>query len=395
MPPTMPTTVPGPMLGRHLGRKPPTDEMRKRALPLRNFIKLAGRPVPPTDDYATQARAALRTMMGNDQQGDCVAADLCKRVGVMNAYRPGGKVLTATTAEALAFYHAVGGPGDNGLYMPDAFDYWRDKGIKIGGALHKIEGYASFDITDSALFDAACHWFLGVDLGVALTRDQYMNADDSDVWDIDNSGVVGGHAIPLTVRGPDKCKIATWGAEPSITRRLLHSRNWCDEAYVVVSAESFADGIDVNAVNLDALRAALAAIKAGGTPDIPPDPNPPTPPVPPVGPGNVQLTGFVNMFGQLLPTTMQGTFTQALAGLPTGAGFLTILTDIAALLADFRAKDFAQMWSDALKLLADLGIVLTVAEMAQLHATLGAALVNAPAWGGDPLGLGFKIDPKM
>lgn len=368
MPPVTPPT-PGPMVGRQLGRLPATDAMRKKTLPLRHFVRLVGRPVPATDDYATLASAALRTMMGNDTQGDCVAADLCKRVGMMNAYRPGGKVLVATTAEALAFYHQVGGPGDNGLYMPDAYDYWRDKGIKIGGVVHKIEGYASFDVTDSALFDAACHWFQGVDLGVALTRTQYMHAEDTDTWDIDGSPVVGGHAIPLTQRGVDRCKIATWAREPGITRRLLHSRTWCDEAYVVISKEMMGTGgLDVNNVNWDALAAAMKAIASGGTPDIPPDPNPPTPPAPPTPPtpagGTWTGSGNLDFLGTKMPIALAGVVSGSLT--TAGANLWTILADLAAVAVAFRARDWVAVAAAVQQLLADLGTTLTDQEFASL-----------------------------
>lgn len=366
---------PNAMLGRHLGRRPATDEQRKKTLPLRPFLKLTGRPVPDTDDYATKAKAALREMMGNDGEGCCVATDLAKRVGMINAYRPGGGVLVATTQEVLTFYHQVGGPGDNGLYMPDAYNWWRDRGIKIGKALHKIDGYASFDITDVQTFNAACHWFGGVDLGVALTRQQYLHADDSDTWDIDGTDVVGGHAIPLTKRSADRCQVATWAKEPSITRRLLHSRGWCDEAYVVISREAIGPaGQDTNNVNWDALSAALAAVAAGGTPDIPPDPNPPQPPTPPVpGPGEVSLSGALDFFGNKLPIELKGTFSQLAAGVsqPGAPGsWIQIGLDVLAVLNAWRARDWVAFMAALEKLLADIGGVLNEREKAELRAAL-------------------------
>lgn len=367
MPPTMPKH-PNAQLGRHLGRKPATDAMRKKVLPLRNFVKFAGRPIPDTDDYGTKARNALRVMGGNDQEGDCVAVDLAKRVGMINANRPGGSVLVPTTAECLKFYHDVGGPGDNGLYMPDAFDWWRDKGIKIGSAIHKIEGYASFDVTNRALFDAACHWFQGVDLGVALTREQYMHADDSDTWDADGSDVIGGHAVPLTVRGPQTCKIATWAREPSITRNLLHSRGWADEAYVVISRESISNGgNDTNNVNWEALTAAMEAVKSGGTPDIPDDPNPPVPPVP--GDWSWHWEHTWNLFF---------TDVSAMAGIKIGKqptkgtalDWSAMLKAVFGLIQCAWSKDYAGAVSYVLEILALLGLRLAPDRTARLKAVL-------------------------
>lgn len=372
MPPAT-ATVPYMLPGRALGRKPATDEMRKKALPLRNFVKLVGRPVPPTDDYASNAQDALTKMMDNDREGCCVATALAKLLGVFNAYRPGGKVIVATDNEVSKFYHAVGGPGDNGLYMPDAFDYAMKTGFKIGGVVHKIAGYAALDNSDNELVDAAFHWFGGIDIGVNLTRDQYVNAEDTDTWDLDGTPVVGGHAIPLTKRGADLFRLATWARQPQVTRRCLNSRGWCDEAYVVFAPDWFNDaGIDVNNVNVDALRAALAAMQAGGTPDIPPDPNPPTPPIPPVPPvpggGSLMANGTLDFFGQKLPLALIGKIdpTAGAQSINTWA----VLGDLLAIAADFKAKNWAALAVDVQKLLADLGITMSQDEQNALVSEL-------------------------
>ena len=244
----------GAIMGRHLGRKPPPPDMRKRVLPLAAFVKLGGRVIPTTDDYATLAQAALQKMMDNDREGCCVATTVAKQAGVQNAYRPGGSVVVATDNEVSKFYHAVGGPGDNGLYIPDALDWMVKKGMTIGGKLHKIDGFASFDPTNNALVDAVCHWFGGFHIGVNLSYEQYTNAEDSDVWDIDGSGVVGGHSVPVTRRTADGFTIATWAKQPRITRRLLNSREWCDEAYVIFGPDWFNSGRDLNGVDVAASR---------------------------------------------------------------------------------------------------------------------------------------------
>lgn len=372
----MPATLPkfaNAMMGRHLGRRPVTDERRRKTLPLRPFLKLAGRVIPDHDDYATKAQKSLTQMMGNDQEGDCAAVDLLKRLGMINAYRPGGADITATTAEALKWYHQIGGPGDNGLFMPDAYDWWRDKGVMVSGKLHRIDGYAQFDVTDVATFNAAFHWFGGVDLGVALTRTQYMHAEDGDTWDIDGSPVVGGHAIPLTTRDVEKCQLATWAKQPHATRRLIHSRAWADEAYVVISRESIGpDGLDTNNVNWDALAPALAAVAAGGTPDIPDDPTPPVPPVPPVPPGppgDLTLDGWVEVFSQRLPIHLSGKISSALAAVGPGQ-YIVLALDLLALFADVRAKNWTQFAIDLEKLLNDAGGLFTANDVLQIGRAL-------------------------
>lgn len=382
MPPTLPRH-PNAMLGRHLGRKPPTDEQRKKFLPLRPFVKLIGRPVPTTDDYATKAQDALTKMMDNDAEGCCVITALAKLIGMENAYRPGGSVVVATDREVSRAYHDVGGPGDNGLYSPDALDWLRDKGMVFGGKLHKIEGYAAFDPTDPALTDAAFHWFGGLYFGVNLTSRQYNHAEDTDTWDIDGTGVVGGHAIPFSMRFPDKCQLATWARQPVATRRLMQSRNWADEAFVVLGPDWFnAAGIDTNNVNVSALRDALAAVKAGGTPSIPTDPNPPpNPPPGPVGPGNIHLTGTVQLFSEMLPCVLDGTLDPAIlaAAFPASVSTWVIVIDVLNLVTAFRAGDWAAFAVALAKLESDLGFTFSEYQRLQVaRAVMGKVLPLTP-----------------
>lgn len=367
----MPGTVPkfaGAVAGRHLGRKPATDAQRKKMIPLRPFLLLEARPVPPSDDYATQAQGVLTQMLDNDREGCCVATALAKVIGMMNAYRPGGKVVVATDAEVSRWYHAVGGPGDNGLYMPDAFNYAMTKGFTVAGQLHKIDGFCVIDNGDNALLDAAFHWFGGVQLGVNLTSRQYQNAEDTDTWEADGTPVVGGHAVPLTKRAADKFTLATWARQPSVTRACVNNRRWCDECYVVMGPDWFdSHGIDTNKVNVEALRAAFAAVKAGGTPDIPDDPNPPAPPDPnPPGPNppvpvpgdwTWEHTWTLNTFlGQVLVHLGVKLGAEQAAG--RGVNWWSLLTDVAALARAIWAKDWTAAATAALAVLADLGLKL-------------------------------------
>lgn len=368
----------GAVNGKHLGRKPPTDEMRCRTLPLKNFVNLAARPVPIEDDYASMANDCLNKMMGNDREGCCVATALAKMLGVHNSYRPGGKVIVATDAEVSKWYHAVGGPGDNGLYSPDALNYLRDKGMSIGGVVHKIEGFAAVDPTNGPLLDAAFHWFGGLYYGVNLTSRQYQHAENTDTWDIDGTGIVGGHAIPFTKRSPTGGQLATWARQPQATRRLMQSARWADEVYVIFGPDWFnSAGIDVNNVNIDALRSALAALKAGGTPVIPDDPNPPIPPpVPPVPPtpGQLQATGVLDFFGQELKMQIVGAVGAGPGG-TRGVNYWNLLLDLAAIAAAWKAKDWVALATAVETLLIDLGLRMSAAE----YQSVAAAIANRAA----------------
>jgi hypothetical protein len=376
MPPTMPKGLPGAMLGRHCGRRPPTDAQRKKALPLRPFLRLAGRPVPTTDDYAVKAQAALTKMMDNDAEGCCVATALAKWFGIATGYAPGSSIVVATDQEVSRWYHAVGGPADNGLVMTEAFSFAVKNGFTIGGATHKLAGFASVDPTDDTLVDAACHWFGGLQVGCALTMTQYQHSEDTDTWDYDGSGVVGGHAIPVTMRNPTQFKIATWARQPSLTRSCFKNRSWNDETYVLLGPDWENQlGVDVNGVNVEALTAALAAIAAGGTPDIPPDPGP-VPPGPgpgpgPVGPGSISLSGFMDVFGKQFPITLTGLLTQAAAG-GQSVNWILVFGDAFAIISAVMAKNWPAVMAAVEKLIADLGMTLTRAEMDALSQDVAA-----------------------
>lgn len=378
----MPATTPkfaGAILGRHLGRKAPIPEQRAKVIPLRNFVKLAARPVPATCDLFTKAKRTLSSMMGNDEQGDCVAVTVFKELGIDTAEVPGGTEKTGSTSEVLRWYHQVGGPGDNGLYIIDALNFARDKGFTVGGVVHKIDGYVSVDHTDDALMNVALILFGGLHVGTALPNEWYQNAEDHDVWDLTNSGIVGGHSIPFTGYDAETYKLATWARQPRITRRAVRDPRYVDEVYATLGKDWFGrDGIDMNGLNVDALKAALEVIRQGGTPEIPTDPNPPpTPPGPPPGPppvpGELTLEGSLEVFGQLLPIKLKGRFAQGLVN-GLGANWIVIARDVLAIITALGRRDWVALMTAVEQLLKDIGISFSADER---HAFAAALMASA------------------
>ncbi len=365
MPPTTPKFA-GAVAGRHLGRKPATDAMKKRCLPFRNFVNLEAAHIPASCDYFTKATKALGQMMGNDAQGDCVAVTIAKKVGLDTANVPGGKEVVATTEEVLRFYHEVGGPADNGLYIPEALDYAMTKGIQIGAKRHQIEGYVSVDHTDPQLFRAACYYFGGAHLGVNLTNDWYQHAESTDVWVPNSSPIVGGHSVPVTGYTADKLKIATWARQPQMSVAALTDRRFVDECYAVLGKDwSNAAGIDTNGFNVSALREALNTIRNGGVPVIPPDPNPPTPPAPPV-PDNggtlLDTTGTLTLHGQTFAVSVVMSLVNN-SPAPAQVNLWSLLTDITALNSAVMYRDWAGAAAALVRILGDLGITMTAAQV--------------------------------
>lgn len=304
----MPATLPkfgGAIPGRHLGRKPATPEMRRKALPLSPFLKRMGaKPPPDAVDYQARAAASLKTMLGNDQYGDCTVAAVGHQIGVMTAHEPGGKERIPTDREIIAQYGTICGPGDNGCFIPEVLDWWRDRGISVGGSTVKSDGYVSLTLGDQLLAKVAIYLFGGLHLGINLPREWYANAQPGFRWDVTNSDIVGGHSIAVAGYNREGLIISTWGSVGLMTWAAYQDRRWVEESYAVLSPDWYNDeGLDVHGVNVQALRDAIKTVKGGGTPDIP-DEGPPVPDVPPTPPGPVpgphEISHVFELFGYAL-----------------------------------------------------------------------------------------------
>ena len=372
MPPTG-TPVGGANLTHKLGRVIPNAAQRRRAVPLRNFLKVAnGRPIPESDDYKSKAQPALTQMMNNNREGCCVATTLMKRIGMIHSNRPGGAPIVATDAETSRLYHEIGGPGDNGLVMVDAYEYMMRTGAQVGRQRYKIDGYASVDVRDRATLDAAFHWFGGLDLGVNLLESQYANFRTGTLWDCKPGRVVGGHAIPLTTRNAVQFDLATWAEQPSVLRSCVEGGRWADECYCVISRDMFdASGADANHVHWDQLSAAMDAIKSGQTPVIPADPNPPTPTPPDEWVWNLERNW--HLLGYTLHAHLGLRHDEAMmrAGAVDWWALASALYDC---YSAFRAKDWAALAAAAMRVLILLGIDAPTERAREIGAGIGRAL---------------------
>lgn len=382
MPPTLPKFADA-IVGRHLGRIAPPAERKRKVLPLKNFVKLATKPAPPKCDYYTKAAQTLSQMMGNDMQGDCVAVTVFKELGIDTAHVPGGTQVTASTPEVLKWYHDVGGPGDNGLYILDALEHARDRGFKSGGVVHKIDGFVLVDNGNDELMNVALYLFGGLHVGVALPLEWYQNADDADVWDVTNTRIIGGHSIPFTGYDATHFKLATWARQPRITRAAVRDGRWVDECYATLGKDWYnAEGLTTHGVNVDALKQALEAIRAGGTPDIPDDPNPPTPPTPPQPPApptpeTITLKGTVDFFGNKLPVELAGAIAAAMVP-ATAPNWIAVVVDVAAIIAALRARDWPGLLLAVEKLLKDIGGSFTAEDRRALASALMTSAETMP-----------------
>ena len=265
-----------------LGRKIP--DTPPKVVQLQSFFdrNRALRGIPDQLDYWTQAAKSLERIYLNDQYGDCVIAGKLHQLGVYSANNYGAaKVILATDAEALQQYHAICGPGDNGCFIGAVLDYWMKKGLKAGGKLYPLDGYAGVDASNLVLLKTAIHIFGSVTFGIDLPA-AWLNTDDGEEWDVTSSRSVGGHDVPAVGYSKRGVVISTWGGLRTITWAALESGRYIDECYVQLSPAWYDDDrLAPSGFDVEGLRAALDKFKAG---ELPADPDP-VPPGPGPGPG--------------------------------------------------------------------------------------------------------------
>lgn len=274
-----------------LGRVAPKG--RPNALRLGDYIgKLAANVTfPDSADWYTKAAPAIARMYLNNQYGDCVIAGKAHNLGVWSANDPdsfNGKVVLATDQEVYQQYQSICGPGDNGCVITNVLDVMKSTGFTAGGSQFKIDGYVSVDWRSKELVKAAVYLFGACTIGFNLPS-AWMN---SDVWDVTNSGIAGGHDVSPVGYGTnvigtnaDGVVVSSWGRLYLFTWAAFNSTRYIDEMYCMVPSFLWTgvDGRAPSGVNLAELRSDMAAIGGGNLPPLPtPDPVPPV--VPPVVP---------------------------------------------------------------------------------------------------------------
>jgi hypothetical protein len=271
-----------------LGRIRP--KARPPALRLAAYLDPANAPAPPpaTLDYVTKALPAVRTMLGNDQYGDCVIAGQMHSVGVRTAAATGTPAV-GTTQEAVSQYRAICGPGDQGCVITDVLDYAHAHGITVGGKTYRIDGYVSVDWTNKLEVQYALWLFGTLKLGLNLPR---AWLDSEDVWDVPSgagAGIVGGHDVEAAGYDGRGVTVLTWGGTRLLTWPAFLSTKWLEECYAALAPEWYSKGnVSPSGLDVASLQQDLQKIGGGGLPPIvpgpAPDPTPPPTPPPPAPP---------------------------------------------------------------------------------------------------------------
>ena len=219
-------------------------------------------PPPPRDVDWTLAISDELTMMGNDQVGDCTAADIGHVVMLQTAN--GSGIVIPSTADVLTFYSGCTGydpndpNSDRGASLSEAAAYART----VGMAGHKIRGSLDVDFTKPDAIKQSIYLFKNCAFGVRLPKSA-MDGFGKGTWsDITDTKILGGHDVPGVMYDDEGVTIITWGAYQKVTWAwLLH---YADEAQARLYEDAVESdyGMDPNGFKMADLEADLQIVGA-------------------------------------------------------------------------------------------------------------------------------------
>lgn len=328
-----------------LGRKPP--RRAKKAPRLADYLETGGTPPPDTFDLGAKAQTSIAHMYANDRLGDCVLAGKHHSLGLWSGNDAPNQVVLATDQEVVDAYHRICGAGDNGCVITDVLDAFKSGGLMAGGQAHKIDGYVAVDWPDKLQTMVAMYLFGPLTIGVNLPQAW----TSSDIWDVTNSQIVGGHDVCTVGYDAQGVTIASWGRTYKITWAAWTSRKWLEECWALLAPDWYgSDRIGATGVNLDKLKADLDLLGGGTTPPLDPTPGPTPPPGPPPTPGPGPVWAWILAFIAWLKSLLGG---HNLPNGVTAGDILDIVINLAELMGliadDIAAgKSFLQILLDCL-----------------------------------------------
>lgn len=249
-------------LGRIAG---PKRSFNKR---LEAYFTAAGVTPPDSVDWSKKASASLSRMFLNDQYGDCVIAGKAHALGVATGTdSDSGGIVLPSDEEVYQQYQSICGPGDNGCIITDVLDVMQSRGFLAGGKYCLIDGYVPMDWSNKTLVQVVIA-LLGVpSIGFSIPQ-AWMN---SDVWDVTNSPIVGGHDVTPLGYNAQGVQVASWGRIYTITWAAFLSTRYLDEMYAVLWEGWYnADKLAPSGIDAAALLADLQLIAAGDVPPLTP-----------------------------------------------------------------------------------------------------------------------------
>lgn len=221
-------TLFAPHLGRtvRMGRRRPDPSHPRLSF---SAYRMSGAPLPTPPascDFSAAAEPVLENIYGNANLGDCVIAGGYHIVGVETGNA--GNLFTATNAQIIADYSAIGGydpsqtqpdgsnPTDQGCDEVTALNYWQQNGFADGT---KLAGWLAVDATNQTEVMQALFIFQNLYFGVELP-DSWVNPMPSAsgfVWDADAPDPSNGHCVCGVGYNAAGITIDTWGMLGTLT----------------------------------------------------------------------------------------------------------------------------------------------------------------------------------
>lgn len=229
---------------------------------------LTGSPVGLDTDVVDWTRSVAGwPMLMNNQIGNCTIAGVGHMVQVFGAYN--GRELIMTDPEAQANYSKFGYvPGDpttdKGAYEQDVLQYWQEAGLRIGGQLDRLKGFASVNPQNPDHVRKAADLYGGLYNGANMP----LTAQKQGVWDAPKGSLTGdakpgswgGHCFTAQrFESPDNLDnlitIITWGTKQLVTWRWWNA--YVVETHLLNHATWSLSGRDPAGVNIQTLDQAM------------------------------------------------------------------------------------------------------------------------------------------
>lgn len=235
-----------------------------RTLKMSNILR-ALPPIPDSFDVDDQLQPITDThVFANDKVGDCVVAEAGHQILRFEKFQQ-GIVLPITDQEILNDYFLETGGPDSGLIMVNHLNWWKNKGILIGGKTYTIDAFANINQLDPVEVAATMYLLRGASLGLALPISAQAQWDNSQPWTLTTGpdaqpGSWGEHCTFLKRKEKALTKVRyaliTWGKEQEVDEDWFTT--YCNEAWGIVDNKD--SWLSSDPLDIKALEAYLAEI---------------------------------------------------------------------------------------------------------------------------------------
>jgi hypothetical protein len=254
-----------------LGKRP--AQYDRRDLQFAYYRVAALPPYPAQFGHEVQVDANGWGMLGNGPDdsvapgfqgaGDCVFAGADHETLLWTT--EGGRPAKFTGANAIADYSAVTGYrpnipfSDRGTQTRAALNYRRKTGIlDADGIRHKIGAYLALEPGNIDHLLEALYLFGAVGIGLKFPNSAMDQFNSGQPWSVvPGAKAAGGHYVPLVaMRNYLVC--VTWSRLQMMTWQFY--KEYCDEAWAILSPEMLTAGVSPEGFNLAQLQADLSAL---------------------------------------------------------------------------------------------------------------------------------------